>query len=73
MSSPTSASWYVLKQYRNLVQCFTDGMRLQYYRYEVTFGLYVMTPGEKLIVNIFVIVIPSLLVWAMLLYLRPPL
>ena len=68
MSGPTSAS-YVLKQYRNLVQRFTDRMRLEYYRYEVTFGLYVMTPGEKLIVHIFVLAIPSLLFWALLLYL----
>jgi Small subunit of serine palmitoyltransferase-like len=69
MSSPNSAS-YVLNKYRNLVQCFTGGMRLQYYRYEVTFGLYVMTPREKLVVNTFVIVIPSLFFWAVLLYIR---
>jgi hypothetical protein len=29
----------------------TNYLRLKYYQYEVTFGLYVMTPVEKLIVN----------------------
>jgi hypothetical protein len=28
-----------------------DQLRLRYYRYEVSFGLYVMTPGEKLVLN----------------------
>jgi hypothetical protein len=43
-------------------------VRLEYYRYEVTFGLYVMTPSEKLVTNTFVIVILTLLLWALLLY-----
>lgn len=68
MSNPTSTSHVLLKQYRKLVQRFTDGIRLEYYRYEVNYGLYVMTPIEKLIVNTFVIVIQSLLFWALLLY-----
>lgn len=50
------------------VQRFTDRVRLEYYRYEVTFGLYVMTPGEKLVANSFVFVVLSLLFWALLLY-----
>lgn len=41
---------------------------LEYYRYEVTFGLYVMTPIERLVTNVFVIIVLSLLCWALLLY-----
>jgi hypothetical protein len=47
---------------------FFDRVRLEYYRYEVTFGLYVMTPSEKLVANTFVVVVLSLLLWALLLY-----
>ncbi|KAE8373197.1 hypothetical protein BDV26DRAFT_272676 [Aspergillus bertholletiae] len=53
---------------RNLIRRLADRIRLEYYRYEVTFGLYVMTPGEKLVANSFVIVVLSLLFWALLLY-----
>lgn len=53
---------------RNVLQRFADRIHLEYYRYEVTFGLYVMTPGEKLVANTFVIVVLSLLFWALLLY-----
>lgn len=53
---------------RNLVQRCIDQTRLLYYRYEVTFGVYVMTPGEKFVANTFVLVFLSLLIWASLLY-----
>ncbi|RMJ20714.1 hypothetical protein PHISP_08416 [Aspergillus sp. HF37] len=53
---------------RNAVERFTDRVRLEYYRYEVTFGLYVMTPAEKLVANTFVFVVLSLLFWALVLY-----
>ncbi|KAL4871099.1 hypothetical protein BDV12DRAFT_37767 [Aspergillus spectabilis] len=53
---------------RNILQRATDRVRLEYYRYEVTFGLYVMTPGEKLVANSFVFVVLSLLFWALLVY-----
>ncbi|PLB51177.1 hypothetical protein P170DRAFT_436260 [Aspergillus steynii IBT 23096] len=53
---------------RNILQRCVDRVRLEYYRYEVTFGLYVMTPGEKLIANAFVMIVLSLLFWAALLY-----
>ena len=41
---------------------------MEYYRYEVTFGLYVMTSGEKVVVNALVIVFMSLLLWGLLQY-----
>lgn len=34
-----------------------------YYRYQVDFGLYVMSPGEKLVVNTFVLVMLSLIAY----------
>lgn len=57
-----------LKQRRNILQRFADRVRLEYYRYEVTYGIYPMTPGEKLVANTFVIVVLSLLLWASLFY-----
>ncbi|KAJ5585044.1 uncharacterized protein N7459_004844 [Penicillium hispanicum] len=55
-------------QSRNPFQRFFDRVRLEYYRYEVTFGLYVMTPSEKCVANTFVFVVLTLLLWASLLY-----
>lgn len=66
-SSPTSSR----NQRRNPIQIFIDRVRLEYYRYEVTFGLYVMTPSEKLVANTFVMVVMTLLLWALLLYFPP--
>lgn len=65
----TSTSSAALRnQSRNPFQRLVDCVRLEYYRYEVTFGLYVMTPSEKLVANTFLIVVMSLLLWALLLY-----
>ncbi|EAS28280.1 uncharacterized protein CIMG_09484 [Coccidioides immitis RS] len=52
----------------NLLKRGVDRLRLEYYRYEVTLGVYVMTPGEKLIFNSFILVVLSLMVWALFLY-----
>lgn len=71
MSASTSPSGSYLGSQnprRNVLQRCVDRVRLEYYRYEVTFGLYVMTPGEKLVANTFVMVVFSLLFWAVLLY-----
>ncbi|KAI9367100.1 hypothetical protein BJX61DRAFT_351227 [Aspergillus egyptiacus] len=67
MSSATYSSG-TGKSRRNIFQRALDRVRLEYYRYEVTFGLYVMTPAEKLVANTFVIVVLSLLFWALLVY-----
>lgn len=53
---------------RNPFQRMIDRVRLEYYRYEVTFGLYVMTPSEKCVANTFVFTVLALLLWALLLY-----
>ena len=51
------------------IKRLVDRARLEYYRYEVTYGIYVLTPGEKSVANTFVVVFLSLLVWALFLYL----
>ncbi|KAJ5611030.1 hypothetical protein N7510_007749 [Penicillium lagena] len=61
-NTKTSNSSHTLKiQRRGPFRRAIDRVRLGYYRYEVTFGLYVMTPSEKLVTNTFVIVILTLL------------
>ncbi|RAL04802.1 serine palmitoyltransferase small subunit family protein [Aspergillus ibericus CBS 121593] len=67
-TSPGASHLPMKNPRRNIVQRFADRILLEYYRYEVTFGLYVMTPGEKLVANTFVIVVLSLLFWALLVY-----
>lgn len=46
-------------------------LRLRYYQYEVTFGLYVMTPEEKLVVNLIVLGIFLALASALYIGLQP--
>ncbi|KAJ5257024.1 hypothetical protein N7478_013128 [Penicillium angulare] len=43
-------------------------VRLEYYRYEVTFGIYVMTASEKWVTNTIVLTVLILLLWALVLY-----
>jgi hypothetical protein len=67
-SSTSAPAAFRTQRARHPFQRFFDRVRLEYYRYEVTFGLYVMTPSEKLVANTFVVVVLSLLLWALLLY-----
>lgn len=67
-SSTSAPAAFRVQRTRNPFKRFFDRVRLEYYRYEVTFGLYVMTPSEKLVANTFVAVVLSLLLWALLLY-----
>jgi hypothetical protein len=65
----SSTPFHTLKdQRRGPLGRVVDRVRLEYYRYEVTFGLYVMTPSDKCVVNTFVVVVLTLLLWALLLY-----
>jgi hypothetical protein len=41
----------LLERTHNYLQRFADHVRLSNYRYEVTFGLYMLTYNEKIIVN----------------------
>ncbi|KAJ5537078.1 hypothetical protein N7513_010264 [Penicillium frequentans] len=56
------------KRRRNPFQRLVDCVRLGYYRYEVTFGLYVMTWTEKCVANIIVLTVLGLLLWALAFY-----
>ena len=44
---------------------FSNYLRLRYYQYEVTFGLYVMTPAEKFILNTIVLTILGAMTYAL--------
>ncbi|EEP79990.1 predicted protein [Uncinocarpus reesii 1704] len=66
---PAPATQSIAAAHRpNVLKRVFDRLCLEYYRYEVTCGVYVMTPGEKLIFNTFILVVLSLLTWALLLY-----
>ncbi|KAJ5525146.1 hypothetical protein N7494_011796 [Penicillium frequentans] len=56
------------KRRRNPFQRLVDCVQLGYYRYEVTFGLYVMTWTEKCVANIIVLTVLGLLLWALVFY-----
>ncbi|KAJ6096096.1 hypothetical protein N7486_006842 [Penicillium sp. IBT 16267x] len=64
----TSKSTVLHKRRRNPFQRLVDGVRLGYYRYEVTFGLYVMTRSEKCVANTIVLTVLGLLLWALAFY-----
>lgn len=53
---------------RNVFKRVVERVRLEYYRYEVTIGVYCMTWGEKWIFNSFVVFVLLLLVWALFFY-----
>ena len=59
------------KQTPSVLQRFVDRVRLEYYRYEVTYGVYTLTPWEKAVANAFVIIFLSLLLWTTLVYFPP--
>lgn len=46
-------------------------LRLRYHQYELTFGLYIMSPGEKLAVNSFVLGIFAAIFYAVYFGLQP--
>ncbi|OJD14216.1 hypothetical protein AJ78_05430 [Emergomyces pasteurianus Ep9510] len=55
----------------NVLKRLRSRLQLAYYRYEVTYGIYVMTPEEKFVANTFLLVFISLLVWGLFLYFPP--
>jgi hypothetical protein len=65
-SSTMSSSAPRRNRRRNPFQRMLGRVQLEYYRYEVTFGLYVLTPNEKIVANAFVLVSLALFFWALL-------
>lgn len=58
----------LLRNHHKMIQQCIHFLKLEYYRYEVTLGLYVMTPTEKIVANTFVVTSLLLICWALLLY-----
>lgn len=71
ISTTTISSFSKPPQSRNILQRSIDRIRLEYYRYEVTYGIYTLTPGEKAVANAFVGVVLLLLIWTTLFYFPP--
>lgn len=70
-SSPSPSLRLAVKPRPSIARRIIDRVCLEYYRYEVTFGVYVMSPGEKWVANTFVVVFLSLLIWALFFYFPP--
>ncbi|RMZ82424.1 hypothetical protein DV737_g2134, partial [Chaetothyriales sp. CBS 132003] len=49
----------------------TTHLRLRYYQYEITFGLYIMTPMEKLVLNSIILAVFSAIIYALCWGLEP--
>ena len=49
----------------SLSERVSNTIRLRYYQYEVTFGLYMMTPTEKLVLNAIFLSIMALIGWGL--------
>ncbi|OAP57312.1 hypothetical protein AYL99_08050 [Fonsecaea erecta] len=65
-TSSSSSSHHSLRlPFVSLPSKLSNYLRLRYYQYEVTFGLYVMTPGEKLVFNSVVLVALTALLYAL--------
>lgn len=50
----------------SFIENFTYQIRLMNYRYEITFSAYVLTPGEKLVMNSIILLFTSLMGYALL-------
>ena len=72
LSPPTTHTTYkrpaVAYPQKGIIKRIVDRVRLEYYRYEVTYGVYVMGTGEKLATNGFVLIVLGLMMWALFLY-----
>lgn len=64
-----SDNFLVLPKVSNARHGILFHLRRAYYRYEVTFGLYVMSTAEKVIVNSIILLILGLLITAIFFYL----
>jgi hypothetical protein len=65
----SSAASPPMRRRQSFFSTLMGKIELAYYRYEVTFSPYVMTTGEKLVLNTIVVVLLSLLILGMVTYL----
>ncbi|EXJ74922.1 uncharacterized protein A1O5_01618 [Cladophialophora psammophila CBS 110553] len=64
-SSPSSHDSSLRKPLISMPGKLSNYLRLRYYQYEVTFGLYVMTPTEKLVFNSVILIAFTGLLYAL--------
>ena len=67
----SSSSSHLHKPRVSMPAKVSNYLRLRYYQYEVTFGLYMMTPGEKLVFNTIILSALAALLYALSWGLRP--
>ncbi|RMZ90497.1 hypothetical protein DV736_g2287, partial [Chaetothyriales sp. CBS 134916] len=70
MLSPSAVSKYSEARI-SIVSKLTSYLRLRYYQYEITFGLYVMTATEKLVLNSIILAMFSAIICALYWGLEP--
>ena len=61
----SSSSSHIRKPRVSMPTKVSNYLRLRHYQYEVTFGLYIMTPGEKLIFNAIILATLATLLYAL--------
>ena len=61
----SSSSSHIRKSRIYMPAKVSSYMRLRYYQYEVTFGLYVMTPWEKLVFNTIILATLAAILYAL--------
>ncbi|OCT44814.1 hypothetical protein CLCR_06416 [Cladophialophora carrionii] len=70
-SSHQSHDPYLRKRRVSMPAKVSNYLRLRYYQYEVTFGLYVMTPTEKVVFNSIILSVFCALLYALFYGFRP--
>jgi len=66
-----SSSSHIRKPRMSMPAKVSNYLRLRYYQYEVTFGVYMMTPTEKLVFNTLILAIFAALAFALFWGFRP--
>lgn len=67
-TSPLSQSNTDDDQPKGYFRRLLDAIHLEYYRFEVTYGVYTMTFGEKVVTHVFLLSFFALFVWAVCVY-----
>ncbi|KIW64113.1 hypothetical protein PV04_09069 [Phialophora macrospora] len=70
-SDPYSHDPYLRKPRVSMAAKVSNYLRLRYYQYEVTFGLYVMTPAEKVVFNSIILFAFCALIYALFYEFQP--
>lgn len=60
----TSPTPYISRRRVSVTAKISNQLRLRYYQYEVTFGLYMLNPGEKMLLNTIILSVLGGLLYA---------